>query len=138
MLSVAYGGDQSDGMAVHRPEVCYPAQGFEVVKVWGDELHVVGRTIPVTRAITRLGSRNEPLTYWIVNGDEVIARGFDGRIVQLKYTLHGKIPDGMLVRVSSIDPDPVHAFDQQDRFSRDMAAALDPAFGVRIFGLAPH
>ena len=29
MLSVAYGGDQSDGMSVHLPEVCYPAQGFE-------------------------------------------------------------------------------------------------------------
>ena len=24
MLSVAYGGDQSDGTSAHRPEVCYP------------------------------------------------------------------------------------------------------------------
>ena len=32
MLSIAYGGDQSDSMAVHKPEVCYPAQGFQILK----------------------------------------------------------------------------------------------------------
>ena len=32
MLSIAYGGDQSDSMAVHKPEVCYPGQGFQIVK----------------------------------------------------------------------------------------------------------
>ena len=31
MLSVAYGGDQSKATRAHRPEVCYPAQGFEIV-----------------------------------------------------------------------------------------------------------
>ena len=137
MLSLAYGGDQSDGMQVHRPEVCYPAQGFAVVRVWSDTLTIADRAIQVTRALTRLGARNEPLTYWIVNGDEVIgSRSFDGRIVQLKYTLRGMIPDGMLVRISSIDVDPDRAFEMQDRFSRDMVAALDPNFKVRLVGQA--
>ena len=31
MLSVAYGGDQSDATRAHRPDVCYPAQGFSIV-----------------------------------------------------------------------------------------------------------
>ncbi len=31
MLSVAYGGDQSDATRAHRPEVCYPAQGFQML-----------------------------------------------------------------------------------------------------------
>jgi EpsI family protein len=138
MLSLAYGGDQSDGMNVHRPEVCYPAQGFEVQRVWSERLAIADRIIPISRATTRLGPRNEPLTYWIINGDKVIdARSFDGRLTQLSYTLRGKIPDGMLVRVSSIDADAKHAFEVQDRFSRDMLRALDPAFKVRIAGLAP-
>lgn len=138
MLSVAYGGDQSDGMSVHRPEVCYPAQGFEVQRVWSDALKFDRRSIPVSRAVTRLGARNEPLTYWIINGDQVIgSRGFDGRIVQLQYTLRGKIPDGMLVRVSSIDANARRAFDIQDRFAREMVKALDPAFRIRIVGQAP-
>jgi EpsI family protein len=137
MLSVAYGGDQSDGMQVHRPEVCYPAQGFQVVRVWSEALQLADRNIPVMRATTQLGARKEPLTYWIINGDQVIPPGFGARFVQLQYTLRGKIPDGMLVRVSSIDPDPKRAFEIQDRFSRDMAQALDPAFRIRIVGQAP-
>jgi EpsI family protein len=137
MLSVAYGGDQSDGMSVHRPEVCYPAQGFEVLRVWPDQLALADRSIAVTRAATRLGPRQEPLTYWIINGDQVISRGFDGRIAQLKYTLRGKIPDGMLVRLSSIDADEPRAFAAQDRFARALVQALDPAFRVRIAGALP-
>lgn len=138
MLSVAYGGDQSDGMSVHRPEVCYPAQGFEVQRVWSDSLTLGERHIPISRATTKLGPRLEPLTYWIVNGDQVIgSRGFDGRIVQLQYTLRGKIPDGMLVRVSSIDGEPERAFRLQDEFAREMVRALDPAFRIRIAGVAP-
>jgi EpsI family protein len=137
MLSVAYGGDQSDGMQVHRPEVCYPAQGFEVQRVWNDDVKLSDRSIPVTRATTRLGPRIEPLTYWIINGEQVIRPGFGARLVQLRYTMRGKIPDGMLVRVSSIDPETKRAFEMQDRFSRDMALALDPAFRIRIVGLPP-
>ena len=137
MLSVAYGGDQSDGMQVHRPEVCYPAQGFEVQRVWNDDVKLADRSIPVTRATTRLGPRIEPLTYWIINGEQVIRPGFGARLVQLQYTMRGKIPDGMLVRVSSIDPETKRAFEMQDRFSRDMALALDPAFRIRIVGLPP-
>jgi EpsI family protein len=137
MLSLAYGGDQSDGMNVHRPEVCYPAQGFAVLDLQSQMLAVAGRAIPITRAITRLGPRTEPLTYWIVNGDQVIgSRTFDGRIVQLKYTLRGQIPDGMLVRISSIDSDSRQAFALQDRFARDLAAAVDSGFLVRIVGRA--
>ena len=138
MLSIAYGGDQSDGMNVHRPEVCYPAQGFELSRVWSERLQLGNRDIPISRATTRLGQRIEPLTYWIINGDKVIdARSFDGRIVQLSYTLRGKIPDGMLVRVSSIDPDTKRAFEIQDRFSREMVKAVDDAFRVRIAGIPP-
>ena len=30
MLSMAYGDDQRGGLQAHRPEVCYPAQGFKL------------------------------------------------------------------------------------------------------------
>jgi hypothetical protein len=30
MLSIAYGKDQSDTTQVHYPEICYPAQGFQI------------------------------------------------------------------------------------------------------------
>ena len=71
MLSVAYGGDQSDSMAVHKPEVCYPAQGFELVRSRDTRLALDGRSVPARQLLTRLGSRVEPITYWITVGDQV-------------------------------------------------------------------
>ena len=61
MLSIAYGSDQSDGMQVHRPEVCYTAHGFEVEKEWLDTLSTKFGPLPIKRLFAVLGGRNEPM-----------------------------------------------------------------------------
>jgi len=105
MPAVGCGGDQSDGMQVHSPEVCYPTHGFELVRVWSDALRLPDCAIPVMCAMPRLGSSKLPLTYCITNGDCVTPAGFGSRGVQLQYPLRGKIYDGMLVHASSFKPD---------------------------------
>lgn len=135
MLSVAYGGDQSDSMQVHRPEICYPAQGFQVLSVQRDELNqLAGRDIPVQKVLTRLGSRNEPVMYWIVVGDQVVGTNTEQKLAQLRYGLRGRIPDGMLVRVSSIHPNNAAAYATQAGFLRDLATSIAPQFQSRVFG----
>ncbi|MBI3055453.1 MAG: EpsI family protein [Betaproteobacteria bacterium] len=105
MLSIAYGGDQSDSMRVHEPEVCYGAQGFDVSgSVAGTLLTKYGE-LPVKRLIAVQGNRNEPITYWVVVGDKATLPGLTQKFAQLSYGLTGKVPDGFLVRISSIDPD---------------------------------
>lgn len=134
MLSVAYGGDQSDGMSVHLPEVCYPAQGFEVVRKRSDFLQLAGRRIPVQRIQTRLGARHEPVTYWLTLGETVAAGRTERKLAQMRYGLRGLIPDGMLIRVSTIDRDPVRAFEVQDTFLAAMVAAVPSALVSRVIG----
>lgn len=134
MLSIAYSGDQSDGMSVHRPEVCYPAQGFELLRARSELLNLDERRIPVRRLSTRLQSRFEPLTYWIVNGHQVVANAWEGRWQQLRSTLAGTVPDGMLVRLSSLDHDDLRAFERHDRLARALVAALDDEIKPRLVG----
>jgi EpsI family protein len=134
MLSVAYGGDQSDGMNIHLPEVCYPAQGFEVRSRSLGTVAVAGRDIPVVRLVTRLGERVEPITYWITVGDSVVPTRTQQKIAQIRYGLRGLIPDGMLVRVSSIDHDIAHAFQIQRQFIADLTAAIPTAQRPRVIG----
>ncbi|WP_374692410.1 exosortase-associated protein EpsI, B-type [Accumulibacter sp.] len=136
MLSVAYGGDQSDAMQLHKPEVCYPAQGFILHGKQADSLQLQGGgMLPITRVSTSLGNRNEPITYWITIGDKVITSGgIQKKLVEMSYGLAGNIPDGMLIRVSSIDPDKALAYQMHDRFSNQMLAALPPEARVRMAG----
>ena len=134
MLSVAYGGDQSDGTSAHRPEVCYPAQGFEITANEKAVLATAGGTLAVRKLMSKLGGRNEPITYWVVVGSEVATSGIEQKQAQMRYGLRGVIADGMLVRVSSIDADMARAHGVQSGFIADMAAAMPRNARPRVFG----
>ena len=136
MLSVAYGGDQSDGMNAHLPEVCYPAQGFELLGTRNVTIKLDGRMVTARRIRTQLGSRVEPVTYWLTLGETVAATRMQRKLQQIRYGLRGIIPDGMLVRVSSVDRDVPAAFAAQESFLKEMAAAIPKAYRSRILGAA--
>lgn len=134
MLSIAYGGDQSDNMAVHKPEVCYPAQGFQILKNTTGTFSTGAGDIPVKRLIATQGQRIEPITYWTTVGDTVAINGLKWKLNQLKYGLTGQIPDGLLFRISSIQANDSAAYRMQDDFSRALLGALTPEGKKRLIG----
>lgn len=138
MLAAAYGGDQSDATRAHRPEVCYPAQGFVVRQIHRQEL-MLGRLdegwrMPVRRLMATLGSRREPVTYWINVGGHVATTGWEQKRAQLAHGLRGVVPDGLLVRVSSLDRVPERGWWLQARFLDDWWRSLSPPARARVFG----
>lgn len=135
MLSIAYGADQaSEVTSVHRPEFCYRAQGFEVSGAGRHQLALDGRALTVQRLVARQGERLEPISYWITLGDRVMLPGWSRRLEQMRYGLHGDIPDGMLVRVSTIGLPPDESFAVQDRFIAQLRDGLSPDLRPRLFG----
>lgn len=125
MLSIAYGNDQRDGMQLHYPEICYPAQGFRLASNVKADLNLAGRRIPARRLETVLANqRYEPVTYWTVIGETAVRGGSDKKLVEMRYGFQGLIPDGLLFRVSSIDRDTKAAFDLQDRFAAALLASV--------------
>lgn len=136
MLSVAYGGDQSDATRAHRPDVCYPAQGFEILSSGDAGVDLGSGQLPVRHMFAKLGPRYEPVTFWFVVGERTAVSGQQQKLAQLSYGLRGLIPDGMLVRVSSIDSDADAAYRMQARFITDMRAAMPQPSRLRVFGRA--
>lgn len=134
MLSVAYGGDQSDNLAVHKPEVCYYVQGFEIMKIISGELVTLYGKLPIKRLLAVKGNRNEPITYWVTVGDKAVLPGLDQKLQQLRYGLTGNVPDGMLVRISSIDNDNSKAYQLQTIFIQDLLLAVNVKERARLIG----
>jgi EpsI family protein len=135
MLSMAYGRNQHKGMNTHRPEVCYPAQGFRLMQSsMPARLNFGDRQIDATRVVAAMGPRNEPITYWLLVGDRITQFGYPQRAVALRYGLQGVIPDGVLVRVSSVDADNSAAFATQEAFIGEMLNALAPELRARLLG----
>ncbi|HEY8876227.1 MAG TPA: EpsI family protein [Roseateles sp.] len=136
MLSVAYGGDQSDATRAHRPDVCYPVQGFDILSNVDARVDVGQTELPVRHMFAKQGQRHEPVTFWFVVGEYVALSGQQQKLAQLRYGVRGVIPDGMLVRVSSIDRDAASAYQVQARFIADMRAAMPQPARLRVFGSA--
>ena len=135
MLSIAYGSDQSsEATAVHRPEFCYSAQGFRVQTLGKSTLNIQGTEVPVARLVGKLGQRVEPITYWVTLDEAATLPGFGRKLQQIRYGLQGQIPDGMLVRVSSISASNADAFAVQQRFLEQMFSAIPTEVRARYFG----
>jgi len=84
--------------------------------------------------MSKLGQRHEPITYWLVVGDRVTLSRTDQKLTQFRLGLKGLIPDGLLVRVSSIDADMARGHQIQAQFLADMAGAFSESARDRVFG----
>ena len=135
MLSIAYGEDQSDAKQLHYPEVCYPAQGFQITSSQKAELSTQFGKIPVWRLHAEMGSRSEPLTYWSTVGNKVVRGGKEIKLQQLSYGFKGEIPDGLLFRVSSINKDKNEGYAFQQQFVQSLIAELTTSNRTRLAGL---
>jgi len=137
MISIAYGDDQSDdSVQLHYPEVCYPAQGFQLRATKYDEIHVKQGDIKVKRLDTRFAdSRYEPVTYWTIVGDRQSLGKWDKKVSEIEHGFRGEIVDGLLFRISSINQDTQAAFHDHDRFVSDLMDVLTPAARQQLAGL---
>lgn len=125
MLSIAYGSNQADqSLKIHRPEFCYVAQGFRITEKSTSQIKTPWGLLPVRRLVATRGPRREPITYWITVGDNATLPGFGRKLLQLKYGLTGQIPDGMLIRVSSVDRNDTEAYRLQTRFIQTLLASI--------------
>lgn len=137
MLSIAYGKNQNDSFQVHLPEICYPAQGFQVTSSTPTTIDTTFGGIPAKQLKTTYQTqRIEPVTYWTTIGNHAVKSGMDKKFKEMQYAMDGQIADGLLFRISSIDPDVTRAFSMQKEFVSAMMATLSAEDRLRLAGLS--
>lgn len=124
MLSIAYRGAQSHSTQVHLPEVCYPAQGFQMGRASKGFIDASGARLPVMKLVATQGPRIEPITYWVMMGDSAVRGKLEQSVARLKLGLTGKIPYGIVIRVSTISANESQSFRTEEQFVRDMLGAV--------------
>lgn len=104
MLLIAYGGAQSGSTQLHRPEVCYPAAGFRIFDRPDITLRLPGAQPVPARALTAVAQdRIEQILYWSRVGHDFPTNSIEQRWFVLRQTLTEGVPDGVLVRISTIE-----------------------------------
>jgi EpsI family protein len=103
MAAFAYGRRQTQELKIHRPELCYYAQGFDVTSLGPRDVRLDrDRSVESLALLTRNRARIEVVTYWIRVGERVARGPWDIRWTIFDAGVHGRVPDGLLVRASSL------------------------------------
>lgn len=135
MFLVAYSSRQDGMLQVHRPETCYPAAGYELMHERLIPLDVGGGlTVPGHYLNARSISRHEQLIYWTRIGNDFPTRWWAQHWAVAKENLKGRVPDGVLVRVSTAAPDDETAMITLKRFLPAMLEQLSPVARRVLFG----
>lgn len=134
MLTITYGSQQTQDLRAHRQEVCYAAQGFQIEQLSHETIDVAGHKVPVTRMFAQKDQRKEPVTYWFTMGNQVVLSRTERFMVQLKYSVAGVIPDGLLVRVSSLNANSAEGYALQQAFLNQLMSKVDKTASVKLLG----
>lgn len=135
MLVMAYGQTQNDLLQLHRPETCYTSVGFEITASKVERVLLPGTAgLPIRELTATAESRVEPIVYWTRIGDALPTTGEEQRWAKLEQQLDGIVPDGILVRMSTVgEPNPA-TFAALRKFAAAMLGAVKPADRAVLIG----
>ncbi|NTZ43945.1 EpsI family protein [Altererythrobacter sp. SALINAS58] len=127
MLLLAYNNLQDGVVQVHRPEVCYPVGGFELSSTVNVPLVLPGAQIPASFFTAEGPDRVEQVLYFTRLGTAYPRSWGEQRWAVAKANLDGRIPDGVMMRVSLLGRDPAAALETLSQFSTEFIAASPQA-----------
>ena len=126
MLLLAQSPVQNGILQLHRPEVCYPFGGYKLSPIIDHNIRIEPDTVVESRLLTASSAdRTEQLLYWTRIGHSNPGTWWDERMAVAGANLKGIIPDGILVRISTIAPDR-SVVSALDTFTQAMFASLRP------------
>jgi EpsI family protein len=131
LLTLAYGRNQRQEVKIHRPDVCYTAQGFQLISRSAVSFPMTGpggRQVEGMRMLVSAPGRMEAVSYWIRIGDVFTDNAWAIRYHIFQQGISGRAVDGMLVRASQIvsgaDSASPERYRLQERFLADLVRAL--------------
>jgi EpsI family protein len=131
MLLIAQSDSQSGVLQVHRPEVCYPAGGYQLSNPSLIRIPTAGGPLNSVAFTATADTRVEQLLYWTRIGRDLPRSWAEQRWSVAQANLRGEIPDAVLARVSTLAPDLESALPALRAFSQALVASLPG--GLRPF-----
>jgi EpsI family protein len=135
MMLLAYGDAQTNQLQVHRPEVCYPAFGYDILASRPSTLSLAaGVALPVRELTVRRKDRIEQIVYWTRLGDFLPTGVREQRVDRFRNALAGVVPDGLLARFSRAAGSADTSDGEMAAFVSDLIRAVAPARRKALVG----
>lgn len=135
MFLAAYNNRQDGVLQIHRPEICYPAGGFNLSPTRPTDLQLAaGQSLPANAFLATSRDREETVLYWTRVGTEFPQQWAQQRLAVIEANLRGVIPDGLLFRVSTFGGDMDSELDLLEDFTRQFIQVSPPQLRSLMLG----
>ena len=135
MALFAYGSVQNLSLELHRPDECYPQQGFNITEPEILPLVFGGHRIPASiLAAHRPDGYVEQVIFWSRIGDQFPSNRTAQSLLVAQENFAGRMPDGLLVRLSVPTADTAAAIAATDEYLTEMNRNLTPLGRRIVFG----
>ncbi|MBB4857390.1 EpsI family protein [Novosphingobium chloroacetimidivorans] len=135
MALFAYGSVQNLSLELHRPEECYPQQGFTITEPQPVPLVMSEATIPASVLTARRANGYvEQVLFWSRIGTHFPESRTAQSILVARENFAGRVPDGLLVRLSVPTPDLPLGLQAARSFTAELDHALSPRGRTIVFG----
>lgn len=132
MALFAYGSVQNLALELHRPDECYPQQGFAITEPETLRLNFGDRSIPASVLTARCaGGYVEQVVFWSRIGTQFPPSRTAQSLLVARENFAGRMPDGLLVRLSMPAVDRAAGLAAVGTFLADLDRVLSP-LGRRI------
>ncbi|MEP2102407.1 MAG: exosortase-associated protein EpsI, V-type [Parasphingorhabdus sp.] len=136
MFLTAYSNTQDGVLQVHRPEICYPAGGYNLTPTRPVDIeNGLGGSIPANVFTATGRERTEHVLYWTRVGNEFPLTWSQQRLAVVKANLNGVIPDGVLVRASMIAPTFEEAMPHLSKFAAELNRTMNKQGRALLSGI---
>ena len=126
MLLVAQSASQTGILQIHRPEFCYTAGGFRLSPTRPHVVKLPWGTLPVQSISAVRDDRAEQLVYWTRIGEHLPKSWPQQRLAVAMDNLQRKIPDAVMVRVSTFGPNSAASLALIDEFIATLLQSVSP------------
>lgn len=137
-LLLAYNRSQNYASQLHRPDICYPASGFKILRQKDIDISLQGRNIKGRIIDTIRGTREERVLFWTRIGSQYPRSLTQQRLEIFRAAFSGKNNDGIVVRFST----PASTIDDSDgillRFAREFTEGLPKEKSRLLIGHMPN
>ncbi len=127
MLLIAQSGAQTGMLQVHRPEVCYPAAGFNLTPVSQREIATPAGSFRANWLSASREGTTEQIIYWTRIGNSIPLSWAEQRWAVARENLRQVVPDAVLVRISTYETSSAIAARTLESFVTSLLRSVPPS-----------
>ena len=120
---VGYYASQKKGALIHSPRHCYPAAGWQIIKMTKDAIEIPSKKIVVNRLLLKKGEEEKLVFYWYIERGRIITNEYKAKFYLIFDRIFRQRSNGALIEFSA---PVIYSIDNTARIEKDFIRVFYP------------